>query len=209
MCAFKITLRTFCLYLDKTHFKYINILTLEFCFLYFLRPWTCNIVARGRTLLLVSSPMAALWVMLLHSVGAPNLNVRVAPLHLGPSPPCVEGGVFRVIACLPLSRPLPGRGVTACCQSWPRFSPRAQHLLPYKPEPGQEGLVAHGVFFVCRRHSRTRVSVRALTADLPKQVSPSGRNMHGIRHLHACKMAGQRRGVCAAVQSWAVCRPGS
>lgn len=56
---------------------------------------------------------------------------------------------------------------------------------------GQEGLAAHGVFSLCRRHSRTRASVRALAADLPKQVSPSIRSVHGVHPLHPCRTAGQ------------------
>lgn len=60
----------------------------------------------------------------------------------------------------------------ACSQTLAPFFPRAR--LSSAQVPGEAGVVAHTLFSVCRRHSKTRMSVRALTADLPRQVSPSG-----------------------------------
>lgn len=56
-------------------------------------------------------------------------------------------------------------------QSRGRFKTRGQER---RAGSGEEGVVAHSLFSVHRRHSRTQLSTRALTADLPKQVSLRG-----------------------------------
>lgn len=67
-----------------------------------------------------------------------------------------------------------------------RYSGRTQkQLVDYVRDGGMKRIPYE------RRHSKTRMSIRILTADSPRQVSPSGQSMHNTNHLYFRKISGQ------------------